>query len=515
MAPMKTSPPGLGESRTAPGLSKSRFINGSQCHLRLWFDTHQRDYAPAVDEVAQFIFDTGHEVGQLACMRYPGGRLIAQDHRHFDEAVDETRGLIGDRQVPALFEAAFEHEGVAVRADVLERLPEGGWRLVEVKSTTRVKDVFLLDTAVQLWVLKGAGLDVRDACVLTLDRRFVRTEEPPDPHALFRLHTVLEPATALLSQLPTKVGDMKAMLARAEPPAIPPGEHCFAPYTCPYLGHCTRHAPRFEHGIDELPRLSAAKRDELVGLGISEIRDIPPEFPMSYMQHVVRRAVAENRDLVRGDLEASLARLEEPVRHLDFETFAPAVPRFVGTRPYASIPFLFSVHTEGVGTHHHEDYLHEGTDDPRPMLAERLIQALGTRGSICVYSRFEHKVIRGLIHALPSRAEALHAILRRLVDLHAVIRRHYYHPAFRGSYSLKSVLPALTDTDYDDLSITDGQLASVRYMRALATDDEAERQTIFEDLRAYCARDTMATVDVLAAIRRRASMPQAESDQQE
>lgn len=502
-------------SATAPGLSKSRFIIGSQCHLRLWFDTYQRDFEPIIDEVAQFIFDTGHEVGQLACTRYPGGRLIAQDHRHFAEAVVETERLIGDGHVPALFEAAFEHEGVAVRADVLERLPEGGWRLVEVKSTTRVKEVFLLDTAVQLWVLKGAGLDVRDACVLTLDSGFVRTEEPPNPHALFSLHTVLEPATALLSQVATEVGDMKAMLARAEPPAITPGEHCYAPYTCPYLGHCTRHAPRFEHGIDELPRLSAARRDELVGLGISEIRDIPPDLTMSYMQRVVRRAVAENRDLVRGDLEASLARLEEPVRHLDFETFAPAVPRFVGTRPYSSIPFLFSVHTEGVGTHQHEDYLHERRDDPRPMLAERLIQALGTRGSICVYSKFEHQVIRGLIRALPSRAEALQQILRRLVDLHAVISRHYYHPAFRGSFSLKRVLPALTDTDYDDLSITDGQLASVRYMKALSTADEAERHTIFEDLRVYCARDTMATIEVLAALRRRASLRQAESHRPE
>ena len=508
---MKTSPPGLREPRTAPGLSKSRYISGSQCHLRLWFDTYERDFAPVVDEVAQFIFDTGHEVGQLACTRYPGGRLIAQDYRHFDEAVEETRRLIRDDGVPALFEAAFEHEGVAVRADVLERLPEGGWRLVEVKSTTRVKEVFLLDTAVQLWVLRGAGLDVRDACVLTLDSRFVRTEEPPDPHALFRLHSVLEPATDLLSQVPADVSDMKAMLARAEGPAITPGDHCQTPYTCPYLAHCNRDAPRFEHGLRELPRLSAAKRDELVGLGISEIRDIPPDFPMSFTQHIVRRAVAKSGDLVRGDLEASLGRLEAPVRHLDFETFAPAIPRFVGTRPYGSIPFLFSVHTEGVGTPQHEDYLHEGADDPRPRLAERLIQALGTHGSICVYSKFEYQVIRGLIQALPGRAEALQRILGRLVDLHAVIRRHYYHPAFRGSFSLKSVLPALTDTDYDDLSIADGQLASVRYMKALATDDEAERRTVFEDLRAYCARDTMATVEVLAAIRRRASARRAES----
>ena len=212
---------------------------------------------------------------------------------------------------------------------------------------------------------------------------------------------------------------------------------------------------------------------------------------------------------MKGDLKASLARLEEPVRHLDFETCAPAVPRFVGTRPYASIPFLFSVHKEGLGTPEHQDYLHEGTNDPRPMLAERLIEAVGPRGSICVYSKFEHRVIRGLMRAVPRREAALRRILHRLVDLYAIIRRHYYHPAFRGSFSLKRVLPALADTDYDDLSIADGQLASVRYMKALATHDEIERRTIFEDLRAYCARDTMATVEVLAAIRTRARRPGA------
>ncbi|MCY4469008.1 MAG: hypothetical protein OXC08_09820 [Thiotrichales bacterium] len=71
---------------------------------------------------------------------------------------EETRRVIEAGAVPAVFEAVFEHERVLVRADVIERLPRGGWRLVEVKSTTRLKEVFLLDLAVQLWVLRGAGL---------------------------------------------------------------------------------------------------------------------------------------------------------------------------------------------------------------------------------------------------------------------------------------------------------------------------------------------------------------------
>ena len=150
-------------------LSKTRFVAGTQCHLRLWYDTYARDLASPADESLQAIFDTGQEVGELACRRYPGGHLVAHDHRHVHEALDETREVLDAGTAPALFEAAFVHEGVLVRADVLERLPGGGWRLVEVKSTTRLKEVFVVDAAIQLWVLRGAGLDVREVDVLTLD----------------------------------------------------------------------------------------------------------------------------------------------------------------------------------------------------------------------------------------------------------------------------------------------------------------------------------------------------------
>ena len=85
-----------------------------------------------------------------------------------------------------------------------------------------------------------------------------------------------------------------------------------------------------------------------------------------------------------------------------------------------------------------------------------------------------------------------------------VIRSCYYHPRFRGSFSIKSVLPVLVpEMGYDDLEIADGQTATVRYARALAIMDRQERQHTFTDLRAYCARDTLAMVrlrEVLAVL---------------
>ena len=174
--------------------------------------------SPSPTTSLQAVFDTGHEVGRTACRLYPGGHAVSHDHRHIPEALDETRSVVEAGSAPAIFEAAFEHEGVLVRADVIERLPEGGWRLVEVKSSTRLKDVFVLDAAVQLWVLKGTGLDVSDAGVLTLDRDYVYDGVTLDLDALFKLRPVYDEAHEFLDSVAAQVPELKGMLSRSAAP---------------------------------------------------------------------------------------------------------------------------------------------------------------------------------------------------------------------------------------------------------------------------------------------------------
>ncbi len=477
-------------------------MSGTQCLLRLWYETYRPDLRSEPDEILQAVFDTGHEVGQTACRLYPGGHAVSHDHRHISEALEETRSVIDAGSAPALFEAAFEHRGVLVRADVIERLPGGGWRLVEVKSSTRLKDVFVRDTAVQLWVLQGAGLDVRDAGVLTLNRDYVHDGVALDLEALFRFYPVFDEAQEYCDTVEAEVREMQRMLSRPAAPDIAPGGHCFEPYECPYHAHCTRNVVRPDHGIDELPWLDAGRREALVAAGIEEIRDVPEEFPLSVLQSVVRQTIREGRPAVHGNIAGALAGLESPVRYLDFETFAPAIPRFEGTRPFDAVPFLFSVHAECEGKPlAHTDYLHQGRDDPRKEFADRLIEALAREGSVCTYSGYEGRLIRELGEALPDRAGELRSIEARLFDLLPVVRNGYYNPDFRGSFSIKAVLPVMAaGMGYDDLAISHGQAAAVRYAAALASTDSKHRERTFEDLRAYCARDTLALAKLREAL---------------
>ncbi len=377
-----------------PRLSKSRYISGRQCHLRLWYETCRPDLKSQPDDILQAVFDAGHEVGRTACRLYPGGHEISHDHRHVLEALEETRKVVETGSAPAVFEAAFEHEGVLVRADVIERLPEGGWRLVEVKSSTRLKEVFVLDVALQLWVLRGVGLDVRDAGVLTLNRDYVHDGVTLDLDALFRLHPVWEEAWGFLDSMAAEVSQMKAMLSRS----AAPDSHCFEPYACPYHAHCIRDAALPGHGIDELPWLAAERRQELEAAGIEEIRDIPGDFPLTRLQGIVRRSVREDQPTLHGDTAGALSGLDRPVHHLDFETFAPAIPRFAGTCAYDPVPFLFSVHTEHQGKPLlRVEYPHETASDPHQELADRLIEALGREGSVCTWSGYEERVLLPMV----------------------------------------------------------------------------------------------------------------------
>lgn len=479
-------------------LSKSRFVNGNQCHLRLWNEVFEPELAEKTDEKLQSIFDTGHEVGELACQRYPGGCSIEHDHLHFEEALAATRQLLESNEVPALFEAAFIHSGVRVRVDVLERMPGGGWRLVEVKSSTQLSDTYVLDAALQLWVLLGAGMDVREVSVLTLNRDYVYQGGEHDLDALFTLHHISDRAIQLQESIANSVQEMQTVLAQPGAPSIEPSGHCFEPYHCPFYSHCTRDIVFPKYGIDDLHRLHISKRKQLEDEGIDEIKNIDENFPLSDLQQIIRQAVIQDRDIIHGNIASHLAKLQSPVRHLDFETINRAIPRFVGNRPYDQIPFLFSVHVEGDGAQlRHVEYLHESASDPCKPLVERLINALGERGSICVYSHYERTTLSNLCRWLPECADELKAIQSRLVDLLAIIKNSYYHPDFHGSFSLKSVLPVMVPgSGYEDLSIADGQMASVLYGIALETSDDAERERIFHDLRRYCERDTLATVQI-------------------
>ena len=481
----------------APLLSKSRFITGQQCHLRLWYQCYQPDLASEISEGQQAIFDMGHEVGELATRLYPGGVLIGEDHLHHEEAVQSTLEALKDSSVCAIYEAAFLYDGVRIRVDILERLENGKWNLIEVKSSTSVKDVHLPDVAVQLYVLRGAGLEIEKEFLMHVNNQYVYDGKELDLNSFFIGSDVTEEVVAMQKTVPGKISELKEMLSYSDPPDISPSRHCSKPYECEFFEYCTKEMP--EHWIMELSGIKQTKLNELVVIGINDIRDIPSNCSLTDLQDRIRTSVVNNEEYITEELERELTDVEYPIHFLDFETISTAIPRFAGTRPYQTIPFQWSNHIlqkDGVLEHH--DYLCNEDKDPRVEFTFKLLSVLGIKGSIFIYSTYEITIIKTLSIHLTEYREKLLDTLDRFKDLRALTKKHFYHPEFHGSFSLKSVLPALvTGMDYESLGIQEGSEASSEYLRMIDPSvSSEEREKIKEDLLAYCGQDTLAMVRI-------------------
>jgi hypothetical protein len=174
------------------------------------------------------------------------------------------------------------------------------------------------------------------------------------------------------------------------------------------------------------------------------------------------------------------------------------LPLYDGHGCHQQVLTQFSIHhRDSIDSEvRHSEYLADATKDCQREVAEALIEALGQRGSIIVYSSFEQTRIKALRDALSDLAAPLQAILDRLVDLHTVIADYVYHPDFQGSFSIKKVLPALVpDLSYTKLAVGDGDTAITRFARMargeIAGDAiEVTRQQLLE----YCKLDTFAMV---------------------
>ena len=486
-----------------PPLSKTRFGAGLQCLKRLYLDCYARDLRDPISASQQARFDAGTAVGELARSRFPGGRLIAERYDEHPQALVSTSEALADQLVPAIYEAAFVFDGIRIRADILVRNSESSFDLVEVKSGTGVKKEHIPDTAIQLHVVEGSGLRVRKVFLLHIDSSYEYDGGWYDPGHLFHLEDITEQARDYLSStVPDSLAGMWEALDQHEPPVIETGSHCKKPYTCPFYGHCHRDEP--VHSIEQLPRVGRRLLGELKGSGIRDIRDIHPDTEgLSPTQQRVRDSVALGRPYVGNGLAMALSEITHPVYFLDFETLNPALPLYAGTRPYQQVPFQWSLHVlDSQGSLHHESFLQTGAGDPREGFSASLIEAVGPVGTVLVYTGFERTRIRELAAALPHHADQLLSIGDRFVDLHKILTDHYYHPEFHGSYSIKSVLPALVPgLGYDDLTIQDGEIASAAFARVIdSATAAADRVRLRGELMDYCRRDTEGMVRIFQVL---------------
>ena len=482
-------------------LNKSLFPAGVQCLKRLYLQVHQPELAAEPNAAAEAIIEQGHDVGMLARRLFPGGVEVCE--RSLDQAIRATRELVANREVPAIFETVFEHQNVLVKVDILHRRRDGRRRLIEVKSTTAVKKQHEDDVGIQLRVLRRSGIDVASACLAHVNRNYVYPGGEIDPRRFFRVRNLTRRVQRLQPKLTFQLRSQFTVLCMPQPPDIAPGRHCVEPITCEFYDCCN--PPRPDDYVGYLPRIHASAMEELEEMGIESIHNVPNDFELAEIQRRAATCVQTGEPWFSPELSSELDKLEYPLRFVDFETINPCVPRFTGMRPYDQLPFQWSVHAlrkPGTELEHYE-FLATDANDPRREFITSLFAALGESGSIVVYSSFESQRLSDLRKWLPEFSDRINAIQARLFDLLQVVRDHVYHPAFGGSYSIKSVLPALVpEMSYEDMAVSNGQDAGIAW-ESLVTGrlNQFEREKTRTALLDYCGQDTLAVVKLLDKLR--------------
>lgn len=480
---------------------------GLQCYKALWLQKYQPELRDEVPAPTEAIFELGHEVGALAQELFPGGVLIPYEGLSHSEQIAITQNALADR-IETIYEATFRHDDVFIKVDILH-LGTGGWDLYEVKSSADLKNQFLDDIAVQYYVASGAGLRLAKACLVHINTDYVR-QGPIDVKQLFTIVDLTETIREMQPDVAAKLTRMRSML-QEKVPDIDIGPQCDDPYACGFHGHCWEHIP--ENSVFDFRDIGRPNAFDLYHNGIVRMEQVPAET-LGWRQKLQKDGTLYQKNHVdKAAVKAFLDSLWYPLCFMDFETTCMApIPLFDGMRPYGQLPFQFSLHMiekEGKEPVHHS-FLEKEMKNPCEEFLSNLLAVIPSGACILVWSQgFEKRFLREFAEMFPEKGGEIETILENIRDLMAPFRdKSIYHCKFDGSYSIKKVLPALMDGySYENMAISNGEMASAAWVRMVQEHDLGEREKIYKELLEYCHLDTLAMIKILDAMMERIEAP--------
>lgn len=403
-----------------------------------------------------------------------------------------------------VFEAGFMANGALAFADVL--LPtstegEPHWRMVEVKSSTSVKDYHQDDIAIQSYIVRNAGVALSSVALARIDSDWIYPGDE-DYNGLLVEEDLTEKAFGRTEEVEGWVTEAHSVVVEINEPPIRTGPHCSAPFECGFVSYCKGQEPQPKYPATWLPRVqSQALRALIHEGGVCELGDVPDHMLNERQLRVKTHTLTGATYFDAMGAAADLAPHGFPAYFMDFETINFAVPIWKGTRPYQQVPFQFSVHKlSKTGKLDHEAFLDLSGSNPSKSFAEAIINSCGEIGPIYSYNAsFEATRLKDLAEWFPNLSKQLISIVVRLVDLLTVAQRRYYNPSQEGSWSIKAILPAIApDLNYQQLDgVQDGGAAMNAYLEAIEPNTVTQRrEEISQQLLDYCKLDTFAMVRI-------------------
>ncbi len=390
----------------------------------------------------------------------------------------------------------FTSDGVLIRTDILT-----DDALIEVKSSTSIRDDDILDIAIQVCILREIGKDPGVYKLAFVDNTYALATAL-DPKQLVRIEDVTEQVEEILPEVQEIIKMARKTATAKRSPKKEIGRHCLA---CPFIDNCS---PELSDSSVFNLRRGGKKIDELLDNGVYHLKDIPSSIKLTSYQELQVKAEKLGIDVIDlVKIAAILKTLVYPIYYLDFEAAPILIPRYRGCSPYEQITFQVSIHIqEAPGAElKHVEFLHDKDTDPRYNLAQFLDNNVGETGSVVVYhASYEKGRLQEITNKYPEFSDKMDSIIDRLRDLETIFTKgHYLSSRFEGSTSIKKVLPVIApELSYKELNISNGADAFISYLQMI--DDKTtsgKKRDVFNSLLQYCKMDTYAMYAIVEALR--------------
>lgn len=460
-------------------ISKSDFLTYCEAPRHLWASKHGM-LEGELSDFDKHIIEEGYLVEHLA-----------EDYLH-------TVLLSQNSTWKILPQQTYKDGPFEARTDFLIYKPESSaYDLYEVKSATAPDKNNTYDIAYQYLILKNQ-INIDRAFLLHLNKEYVRTDNRMDLSQLFVADDLTEISNELL---PIIAGLRDEALDAAYASSAFNLPHCLAPKDCPCPNLCHPNLPEFS--IYDIPRLSAKKKTELLDMGIQDARLIPGDFGLNLKQQLVVERAKTNTEFINLiALKNEIGKLQFPLWFLDYETCICAIPRFDGYHPQQQVVFQYSLHKldEVKSEPHHKGFIAIDEGDPSLILLKHLSEDIGEFGNVIVWNKaFEMTMNREMAKLHPEYADFLENLNSRIYDLGEIVNQGIYlHPRFKGSWSIKNVLPVMVpELSYEKLHINKGDKASMAWWSITFENlDLGEKSELINGLDKYCELDTLAMVEI-------------------
>ena len=445
-------------------LTKSDYITYLDSPLHLW-GLKNNQYERKLSDFDKHLIKQGYEVETLA--REYVKKYISKECE---------------------FQKIYQTDDLFARADIVV-----GEDIYEVKSETKISNEDKSDIVFQYYLAKTLG-KVDHIYLLHLNKDYILGKKL-NLQELFVVEDMTSFAKDKWNYTEATVAEALLVANRETPQGL---SSCYNPHTCPSKSLCFPDALP-EYSIYDISRISKKNLDALREMGIVDMRNIPTEFNIAQKQKLQIEATKKDTILIDAQkIQKELETLEYPIYFLDYETYSWAVPQFEGHKPYENVVFQFSLHVlkKNNGNLAHYEYISITKKDPIPDILATLKDVIGDSGNILVWNKtFEKGCNSGMARIYPEHEQFLLNMNRRIYDLGDIFKyQMYVDPKFKGSWSIKNVLPILApDLSYHDMEIGKGDEAMVTWYR-LAYDRQSQQDTQVtkKNLLKYCELDTYA-----------------------